>query len=240
MNMNLSLLNELDKARHVLARATSSSAGPPTDFEALMSAVSGTSLARLDSEPPSDRDMLQARFDLNMYTYGVVPVTELERHDGKIFGETVNPKQVENVVALMTEALAGVPEIKRPATVDVSDTLVDQVTALMAGIVNTRLRMAVQAASRAYAESGRMVDAAVMYAAYGLPVFPLDIKKKTPVPRRDPDPTGKYPDGIPGTGGIYKATCDPVQIRKWWTTRAHHRHADGTVDRRVVPRRRHQ
>ena len=77
-------------------------------------------------------------------------------------------------------------------------------------------RIAVQAAIDAYAQSGRMVDAALAYAAHGVPIFPLSVTSKKPIPPRDPDPTGKYPDGIPGTGGLYKATTDPLIIRKWW------------------------
>jgi bifunctional DNA primase/polymerase-like protein/primase-like protein len=79
-----------------------------------------------------------------------------------------------------------------------------------------RLRRAVQAASEAYANTGRMVDAALAYTDWGIPVFPLSVRTKKPIPKRDPDPTGKFKDGIPGTGGIYKATTDPQQIREWW------------------------
>ena len=75
---------------------------------------------------------------------------------------------------------------------------------------------AVDAAICAYERSGRMLDAALTYAACGYPIFPLDISTKRPIPRRDPDPTGEYPDGIPGTGGVYKATCNPLIIRAWW------------------------
>jgi hypothetical protein len=74
------------------------------------------------------------------------------------------------------------------------------------------LREATEAACRAYAESGRMLDAALAYAARGFPVFPLT-KAKTPVPARDRDANGKP---IPGTGGFKKATCDPIQVHKWW------------------------
>lgn len=75
-----------------------------------------------------------------------------------------------------------------------------------------RLRTAVQAAIKAYAKSGHMLDAALAYAAAGFPVFPLS-KNKKPVPRRDKDANGKE---IPGTGGFKKSTCDPVQIHAWW------------------------
>jgi Bifunctional DNA primase/polymerase, N-terminal len=74
----------------------------------------------------------------------------------------------------------------------------------------------VRAAIRAYDESGRMLDAALAYANFGFPVFPLSVRTKRPIPKRDPDPTGQFEDGIPGTGGVYKATTDPVQITKWW------------------------
>ena len=79
-----------------------------------------------------------------------------------------------------------------------------------------QLRMAVRAAVAAFEQSGRMVDAALAYAAQGLPIFHLDPKTKRPIPKRDPDPTGKFKDGIPGTGGVYKATCDPIIIQAWW------------------------
>jgi putative DNA primase/helicase len=78
------------------------------------------------------------------------------------------------------------------------------------------LRIAVRAAILAYEKFGRMLNAALVYAAHGFPVFPLT-RNKTPIPPRDPDPTGKFEDGIPGTGSFYKATTDPEQIRKWWT-----------------------
>jgi Bifunctional DNA primase/polymerase, N-terminal/Primase C terminal 2 (PriCT-2) len=79
-----------------------------------------------------------------------------------------------------------------------------------------QLSGATRAAIKTYEQSGRMLDAALTYAAHGFPVFPLTIRK-TPVPKRDPDPTGKFEDGIPGTGSFYKATTDPIQIKKWWT-----------------------
>jgi Bifunctional DNA primase/polymerase, N-terminal/Primase C terminal 2 (PriCT-2) len=75
-----------------------------------------------------------------------------------------------------------------------------------------QLSVATQAAIKAYEHSGKMLDAALTYAAHGFPVFPITINK-TPVPARDKDADGKP---IPGTGSFYKATCDPIQIRKWW------------------------
>lgn len=83
------------------------------------------------------------------------------------------------------------------------------------------LGAAVRAAICAYEKSGRMLDAALAYAAHGIPIFPLDPKSKRPIPRRDPDPTEKYPRGIPGTGGVYKATCDSAIIRGWWGKNPH-------------------
>ncbi len=71
---------------------------------------------------------------------------------------------------------------------------------------------AVAAAIAAYEKSGHMRDAALAYASYGFPVFPLTVDK-TPVPARDRDANGKP---IPGTGSFKKATTDPIQIRAWW------------------------
>jgi bifunctional DNA primase/polymerase-like protein/primase-like protein len=79
------------------------------------------------------------------------------------------------------------------------------------------LRTAVRAAIRAYKKTGHMRDAALAYGAHGFPVFPLSAGSKRPIPPRDPDPTGQYPKGIPGSGGVYKATTDPDIIRRWWT-----------------------
>jgi bifunctional DNA primase/polymerase-like protein len=79
-----------------------------------------------------------------------------------------------------------------------------------------RLRMAVRAAIRTFRKTGRLVYAALTYAQFGFPIFPLDVPSKAPIPRRDPDPTGKLKKGIPKTGGVYKATCNPLQIIAWW------------------------
>jgi Bifunctional DNA primase/polymerase, N-terminal len=76
-----------------------------------------------------------------------------------------------------------------------------------------RLQLAVRAAVRAFEASGKMRDAALAYAAHGFAIFPLDIVSKKPIPARDKDANGKP---IPGTGGVYKACCDPVIIRAWW------------------------
>jgi Bifunctional DNA primase/polymerase, N-terminal/Primase C terminal 2 (PriCT-2) len=78
------------------------------------------------------------------------------------------------------------------------------------------LRIAARHAIAAFAKSGRMLDAALMYARFGLPIMPVDQRTKRPIPRRDRDPTGKYKDGIPGTGGVYKATCDLIIVQAWW------------------------
>jgi hypothetical protein len=75
---------------------------------------------------------------------------------------------------------------------------------------------AVREAVAIYAKTGKMLDAALAYAKHGIPIFPVDHRTKAPIPRRDPDPTGKSKRGIPGTGGFYKATCDPVIITDWW------------------------
>ena len=102
------------------------------------------------------------------------------------------------------------------------------------------ISLAVREAIEAYKESGKMVDAALAYAARGVPIFPLS-QSKRPIPKRDKDPTGKYKKGIPGTGGVYKATCDPLIIRKWWREKSEraHRIADGRANRSVVHRRRY-
>jgi len=78
-----------------------------------------------------------------------------------------------------------------------------------------RLKIAIAEAIAAFEQSGRMGDAALVYARHGFPICPLTINK-LPIPKRDPDPTGQYPEGIPGTGGVYKATTDPIIITAWW------------------------
>jgi hypothetical protein len=79
--------------------------------------------------------------------------------------------------------------------------------------------LAVKAAIAAYAQTGRMVDAALAYAAHGIAVFPVSIDKKKPIPRRDIDEDG---NPIGGTGGFKKATTDPIQIRAWWGKNGRH------------------
>jgi putative DNA primase/helicase len=76
---------------------------------------------------------------------------------------------------------------------------------------------AVREACAVYAKTGKMLDTALIYAKHSIPIFPVDHRNKRPIPKRDPDPTGKYPRGIPRTGGFYKATCDPIIITGWWT-----------------------
>jgi hypothetical protein len=80
----------------------------------------------------------------------------------------------------------------------------------------TDFAKAVREAVAVYAKTGKLLDAALVYANHGIPVFPVDHRTKAPIPRRDPDPTGKHPRGIPGTGGFYKATTDIATIRGWW------------------------
>jgi hypothetical protein len=131
----LAMLDELAKIRPdlyvLLTRAAlAEAAGASTDFDALMQAGFETLLERLESEP-DDRDVLQARFDLEDFAKPYV------------FGVTKS------------------------------------------------LRSAVEAAIRAYEKSGKMLDAALAYAAHGFPVFPLSVKNKRPIPKRDPDPTGR-------------------------------------------------
>jgi putative DNA primase/helicase len=83
------------------------------------------------------------------------------------------------------------------------------------------LATAVREAVEVYAKTSRMLDAALAYAKHGIPVFPCDPVTKVPIPRRDPDPTGKLKKGIPGTGGFKKATCDPIIITQWWKGNPH-------------------
>ena len=75
---------------------------------------------------------------------------------------------------------------------------------------------AVREACAAYAKTGKLLDAALILGKHGVPIFPVDYRNKCPIPKRDPDPTGKYPRGIPRTGGFYKATTDPIIITQWW------------------------
>ena len=76
---------------------------------------------------------------------------------------------------------------------------------------------AVREAIKVYTKTGRMLDPVLIYAKHGIPIFPCDPVTKVPIPRRDGDPTGKFKQGIPGTGGFKKATTDPIVITGWWT-----------------------
>ena len=80
---------------------------------------------------------------------------------------------------------------------------------------------AVREACAVYAKTGRLLDAALIYGKHGIPNFPVDHRNKRPIPKRDPDPTGKFPRGLPRTGGFYKATCDPIIIMQWWKANPH-------------------
>jgi hypothetical protein len=53
--------------------------------------------------------------------------------------------------------------------------------------------------------------AALAYAHYGIPVFPCNW-----IPNENGD-LKKYPMPELGKGGLYLATVDAEQIRKWWT-----------------------
>ena len=73
------------------------------------------------------------------------------------------------------------------------------------------LRRAVRRAIKAFRASGKMGDAALAYADCGVPIFPVSPAKKTPIPPKI--------NGVPGTGGHYRATTDLYQIYKWWRAR---------------------
>jgi putative DNA primase/helicase len=75
---------------------------------------------------------------------------------------------------------------------------------------------AVREACEVYAKTKRMGEAALVLGKHDIPNFPVDHHNKRPIPRRDPDPTGKLKRGIPGTGGFYKATTDVATIKGWW------------------------
>jgi hypothetical protein len=70
------------------------------------------------------------------------------------------------------------------------------------------LRLAVKHAIAAYQKTGKMFDAALAYARFGLPVFPCDPVSKVPAATKV--------NGVPGTGGVYRATTDRQQINEWW------------------------
>ena len=60
--------------------------------------------------------------------------------------------------------------------------------------------LAVREAVEVYAKTGRLGDAALLFPKHDVATFPCDPVTKVPIPRRDPDPTGKFKRGIPGTG----------------------------------------
>jgi hypothetical protein len=67
-----------------------------------------------------------------------------------------------------------------------------------------KLKVAVRAAC----ECKTQLEAALIYASFGIPVFPCNWK-----PNND-GAIKKYP--LVGKGGLYLATIDPTQIREWW------------------------
>ena len=73
-------------------------------------------------------------------------------------------------------------------------------------------KRAVRAAIKAYDKTGSMREAALAYARNGVPVFPLDPRTKKPIAAKV--------DDVPGTGGFYRATTDPEQIREWWSVKS--------------------
>ncbi len=75
---------------------------------------------------------------------------------------------------------------------------------------------AVRAAVKSYERTGSMLEAALAYAKHGVPVFPCDVKLKTPLARKLEDDDGQP---IVGSGGFYRATTDPDQIREWWSVK---------------------
>jgi Bifunctional DNA primase/polymerase, N-terminal/Primase C terminal 2 (PriCT-2) len=75
---------------------------------------------------------------------------------------------------------------------------------------------AVRAAEAAYARTGQMIDAALAYAEHGIPVFPCEVESKVPLARKLEGDDG---NAIPQSGGFYRATTDPDQIREWWSVK---------------------
>jgi Bifunctional DNA primase/polymerase, N-terminal/Primase C terminal 2 (PriCT-2) len=63
------------------------------------------------------------------------------------------------------------------------------------------------------------LEAALAYAEIGLAVFPCEPADKSPVGPLVPLDLGPNRKPIKGTGGLKKATRDPVLIREWWTMR---------------------
>ncbi|MBY9062315.1 bifunctional DNA primase/polymerase [Sphingomonas yunnanensis] len=62
-------------------------------------------------------------------------------------------------------------------------------------------------------QASSLLDAAILFARRGWPVFPCNPRDKSPLLPRDKDGEGKP---IPRSGGVSKATTDEEQIRAWW------------------------
>lgn len=62
-------------------------------------------------------------------------------------------------------------------------------------------------------EASSLLDAAILFARRGWPVFPCSPRDKSPLLPRDKDSQGKP---VPRSGGVSKATTDEEQIRAWW------------------------
>ncbi len=63
-------------------------------------------------------------------------------------------------------------------------------------------------------EASSMLDAALLFARRGWPVFPCNVRDKSPLLPRDRDADNKP---IPRSGGASKASTDETQIRAWWS-----------------------
>ena len=85
---------------------------------------------------------------------------------------------------------------------------------------------AVAAAEEAYARSGQMLDAALMFADFGIPVFPVSARNKNPVAARLTDEDGKP---IEGSGGFKRATTDRLQLEQWWPRGRHKKHSENLI-----------
>jgi hypothetical protein len=58
-------------------------------------------------------------------------------------------------------------------------------------------------------ECKTQLEAALVYAKYGIPVFPCGVWEQQKLVSKKPIPEI-------GKGGLYRATTDPAQIEKWW------------------------
>jgi hypothetical protein len=81
------------------------------------------------------------------------------------------------------------------------------------GAAKPDFQRATRAAIKVYNITESILEAALAYASHGVPVFPLDPKTKSPIAAKLKDEEG---NSIAGTGGFYRATTDPDQIREWW------------------------